>query len=108
AGKASVEAMCVACHTLSDSKKAANAYMAPNLKGIGGYSTNAYLAESIKDPSAVVVPGYNRNAHKGSPWYNVDSKTGKRTSTMPPMMTDDKMINDAVAYLKTLKAGIEK
>lgn len=108
AGKASVEAMCVACHTLSDSKKAANAYMAPNLKGIGGYSTNAYLAESIKDPSAIVVPGYNRNAHKGSPWYNVDSKTGKRTSTMPPMMTDDKMINDAVAYLKTLKAGIEK
>lgn len=107
-GKAQVEAMCSACHTLSDAKKAANPYMAPSLKDIGGYSTNGYLAESIKDPSAVVVPGYNRNAHKGSPWYNVDPKTGKRTSTMPPMMTDDKSINDAVAYLKTLKVGVEK
>jgi complex iron-sulfur molybdoenzyme family reductase subunit gamma len=107
-GKAQVEAMCAACHTLSDAKKAANAYIAPNLKDIGGYSTNAYLAESIKDPNAVIVPGYNRNAHKGSPWYNVDPKTGKRTSTMPPMMTDDKSINDAVAYLKTLKVGVEK
>lgn len=107
-GKTQVEAMCASCHTLSDAKKAANPYMGPNLKDIGGYSTNAYLAESIKDPSAVVVPGYNKNAHKNSPWYNVDPKTGKRTSTMPPMMTDDKMINDAVAYLKTLKAGVEK
>ncbi|MDD5360272.1 MAG: ethylbenzene dehydrogenase-related protein [Sulfurovaceae bacterium] len=108
AGKAQVEAMCAACHTLSDTKKAANAYMAPNLKDIGGYSTNAYLAESIKDPNAVVVPGYNKNAHKSMIWYNADPKTGKRTTTMPPMMTDDKMINDAVAYLKTLKAGVEK
>jgi cytochrome c2 len=107
-GKAQAEAMCTACHTLSDTKKAANAYMAPNLKDIGGYSTNAYLAESIKDPNAVVVPGYNKNAHKSMIWYNVDPKTGKRTSAMPPMMTDDKMINDVVAYLKTLKTGVEK
>ncbi len=108
AGKTQVEAMCASCHTLSDAKKASNAYMAPNLKDIGGYSTNAYLAESIKDPNAVVVPGYNKNAHKSMIWYNVDPKTGKRTTTMPPMMTDDKMINDAVAYLKTLKVGVEK
>ena len=108
AGKAQVEAMCVSCHTLSDAKKAASPYMGPNLKDIGGYSTNAYLAESIKDPNAVVVPGYNKNAHKNAPWYNVDPKTGKRTSMMPAMMPDDKMINDAVAYLKTLKVGVEK
>jgi hypothetical protein len=27
---------------------------------------------------------------------------------MPPMMSDDKSIADAVAYLKTLKAEVEK
>jgi len=108
AGQIQVEAMCVSCHTTSATKMASSPYMAPGLKNIGGYSTAAYLAESIKDPSAVIVPGYNRNAHKNFKWYEFDTKTGKRTSTMPPMMTDDKSINDAVAYLKTLKAGVEK
>ncbi len=106
AGKVAVDAMCGSCHTLNASKSAP-AYMAPNLSNIGGYSTNAYLAESIKEPSAVIVPGYNRNAHKAMKWYNVDAKTGKRVSTMPPMMTDDKQIANAVAYLKTLKVGVE-
>jgi complex iron-sulfur molybdoenzyme family reductase subunit gamma len=106
AGKANVEAMCSSCHTLS-SDKPATPYMAPSLTNIGGYGTVAYLAESIIDPSAVVVPGYNRNAHKNFAWYNVDDK-GVRTSTMPPMMTDKAMIDDAVAYLKTLKAEVEK
>ncbi len=108
AGQAQVEAMCASCHTLSATKQASSPYMAPNLKNIGGYSTNAYLAESIKDPNAVVVPGYNRNAHKTFVWYNADAKTGKRTTSMPPMMSDDKSINDAVAYLKTLKAEVAK
>ncbi len=106
AGKANVEAMCASCHTL-DAQKVAPAYMAPNLSNIGGYSSAAYLAESIKDPSAVVVPGYNRNAHKNFEWYTVDAK-GVRTSTMPPMMTDDAMISDAVAYLMTLKSEVKK
>jgi complex iron-sulfur molybdoenzyme family reductase subunit gamma len=108
AGQVQVEAMCVSCHTTSATKVASSPYMAPGLKNIGGYTTSAYLAESIKDPSAVIVPGYNRNAHKNFKWYELDAKTGKRTSTMPPMMTDDKSINDAVAYLKTLKAEVEK
>lgn len=108
AGQVQVEAMCVSCHTTSATKMASSPYMAPGLKNIGGYATSAYLAESIKDPSAVIVPGYNRNAHKNFKWYEVDAKTGKRTSTMPPMMTDDKSINDAVAYLKTLKAEVGK
>jgi complex iron-sulfur molybdoenzyme family reductase subunit gamma len=108
AGKVAVDAQCIGCHTLSSSKKAPTPYTAPDLSNIGGYSTNAYLAESIKEPNAVIVPGYNRNAHKKStPWYNVDAKTGKRVSTMPPMMTDDKQIANAVAYLKTLKVGVE-
>jgi complex iron-sulfur molybdoenzyme family reductase subunit gamma len=106
AGKANVEAMCAKCHTLNAEKVAAP-YIAPDLSNIGGYSTAAYLDESIKDPSAVIVPGYNRNAHKNFAWYNVDDK-GIRTSAMPPMMTDEAVINDAVAYLKTLKAEVEQ
>lgn len=106
AGKANVEAMCASCHTLN-AEKVATPFMAPDLSNIGGYSTAAYLAESIVDPSAVVVPGYNRNAHKNFAWYNVDDK-GVRASTMPPMMTDEAMINDAVAYLMTLKAEVTK
>ncbi|MEA3418732.1 MAG: ethylbenzene dehydrogenase-related protein [Campylobacterota bacterium] len=106
AGKPNVEAMCASCHTLN-AEKVATPFMAPDLSNIGGYSTAAYLAESITDPSAVVVPGYNRNAHKNFAWYNVDDK-GIRASTMPPMMTDEAMINDAVAYLMTLKAEVTK
>jgi mono/diheme cytochrome c family protein len=106
-GKAQVEAMCASCHTLNKEKVAAMPYMAPSLSNIGGYSTAAYLAESIADPSAVVVPGYNRNAHANFAWYSVDDK-GNRTSTMPPMMTEKAMIDDAVAYLMTLKAEVEK
>lgn len=102
-GKAQVEAMCSSCHTLNKDKQA-TPYMAPDLTNIGGYSTSAYLAESIKEPHAVIVPGYNRNAHKNFKWYNVDSK-GNRTSTMPVMMTDDKMIENAIKYLRSLKVG---
>lgn len=102
-GKIQVESMCSACHTLNKNKPA-TPYMAPDLTNIGGYSTNAYLVESIKDPNAVIVPGYNRNAHKNFKWYNVDSQ-GKRSSTMPVMMTDDKMIENAVKYLRSLKVG---
>ncbi|MEA2029497.1 MAG: c-type cytochrome, partial [Campylobacterota bacterium] len=105
AGKALTDTMCASCHSYGD-KVAAMPTMAPNLSNIGGYSTEAYLAESIKDPSAVVVPGYNRNAHKNTAWYTVDAK-GNRVSTMPPMMSDDKQIADTVAYLMTLKAEVK-
>ena len=105
AGQANVEMMCAACHTLNADKKA-TPFMAPDLSNIGGYSTAAYLTESIVDPSAVVVPGYNRNAHKNFQWYTTDDK-GVRTSTMPPMMTDEKMVSDAVAYLMTLKSEVK-
>ncbi|MEJ2488697.1 MAG: ethylbenzene dehydrogenase-related protein [Sulfurovaceae bacterium] len=106
AGEAQVKAMCASCHRFAD-QNAAPAAMGPALYNIGGYSTSAYLAESIKEPNAVVVPGYNRNAHKSFSWYSVDDN-GTRTTTMPPMMSDDKSIADAVAYLKTLKAEVEK
>jgi complex iron-sulfur molybdoenzyme family reductase subunit gamma len=106
AGETQVKMMCASCHRFAD-QNTAPAAMGPALDNIGGYSTNAYLVESIKEPNAVVVPGYNRNAHKNFSWYNVDNNGTNRTSTMPPMMSDDKSIADAVAYLKTLKAEVE-
>ncbi|WP_456449572.1 ethylbenzene dehydrogenase-related protein [Hydrogenimonas sp.] len=94
---------CMGCHYIPGMSQPG--YMAPGLANIGGYSTDAYLKESMTDPNAVVVPGYNRNAHPNTPWYNVVD--GKRQSTMPPYPLDDKSLDDMVAYLKTLKAEVE-
>ncbi|NPA81981.1 MAG: c-type cytochrome [Epsilonproteobacteria bacterium] len=98
---------CAACHNYGKEQNAPK-FMAPNLSNIGGYSTAAYLRESIVDPSAVVVPGYNRNAHKNFEWYTVDDK-GHRQSTMPPFShLDKKSQDDLIAFLQTLKAEVEK
>lgn len=97
---------CSSCHQYKEVKNAPN-FMAPNLSNIGGYSNASYLVESIINPSAVVVPGYNVNAHPSYPWYSVDDK-GVRTSMMPPYDSlDKKSLADLVAYLKTLKAEVE-
>jgi len=93
---------CAACHRFPGADSAPE-YMAPNLTNIGGYSTKGYLIESIKNPSAVVVPGYNTRAHSSFAWYNVDEK-GVRNSTMPAYdWLDEKSLNDLVAFLQTLK-----
>ncbi len=94
---------CTGCHQISGLSP--KSYMAPGLDNIGGYSTAAYLRESLVEPNAVVVPGYNRNAHPNTPWYNVVD--GKRQSTMPPYPLDEKSLDDMVAYLKTLKAEVK-
>jgi len=94
---------CTGCHHISGLSP--KSYMAPGLDNVGGYSTAAYLRESLVDPSAVVVPGYNRNAHPNALWYNVVD--GKRQSTMPPYPLDDKSLDDMVAYLKTLKSEVK-
>lgn len=97
---------CAACHQYKNVKNAPN-YMAPELSNIGGYSNVSYLLESIIDPSAVVVPGYNTAAHPNFQWYTVDK--GVRSSTMPPFShLDEKSLKDLVAYLKTLKVEVEK
>jgi cytochrome c2 len=102
-GKAQFEANCAACHLTKDIQMSVP-FMAPDLSNIGGYASTGYLKESIVDPSAVVVPGYNRNAHKNTPWYNVD-ENGNRVSTMPSFSwMDEKSQTDLIAYLKTLKA----
>lgn len=103
-GKKLASENCAACHTMGD-MKAPMAYMAPDLSNIGGYSTAAYLKESMVAPSAAVVPGYNKNAHPSGVWYNVDDK-GARTSTMPAFdYLKPNEIDDIVAFLQTLKAG---
>jgi len=94
---------CMGCHYIPGMSQPG--YMAPGLANIGGYSTDAYLKESMVDPNAIVVPGYNRNAHPNTPWYNVID--GKRQSTMPPYPLDDKSLDDMVAYMRTLKAEVE-
>lgn len=98
---------CSACHQYKAVKNAPK-YMAPNLSNIGGYSNASYLKESIMEPSAVVVAGYNVNAHKNFSWYTSDDK-GMRTSTMPPFAhLDEKSVNDLVAFMRTLKVEVEK
>ncbi len=92
---------CVGCHQIeaTDSPN----LMGPALMNIGGYSTAAYLKESLLKPSDAIVPGYNRNAHSNYQWYTLDN--GKRTSTMTDFSwLDEKTQNDIVAYLQTLKA----
>jgi complex iron-sulfur molybdoenzyme family reductase subunit gamma len=104
-GKAQYEMNCAACHLTKDIQMTMP-NMAPELSNIGGYASAGYIRESIVDPDAVVVPGYNRNAHPNTPWYNVVD--GKRTSTMPSFSwLDEKSLTDIVAYVKTLKAEEE-
>lgn len=105
-GKAAAEANgCNGCHQMTSTDP--KSFMAPSLKNVGGYSTAGYLRESIVKPSAVVVPGYNRNAHANTPWYNLEK--GKRVSTMTDYSHLDKStLDDIVAYLQTLKAEVVK
>lgn len=100
-GKDDVMANCSACHQILPAD-AAN-LMGPSLTNIGGYATADYIRESLINPTAVVVPGYNRNAHSNTPWYNLEN--GKRVSAMPGFdWMDAAAIDNMVAYLKTLKA----
>jgi len=95
---------CTGCHQM-EAQDAEN-LMGPGLKNIGGYATADYLRESLVSPSAVVVPGYNRNAHSSFPWYNLED--GKRVSTMPGFdYLEQSDIEDIVAYLQTLKAEVK-
>jgi complex iron-sulfur molybdoenzyme family reductase subunit gamma len=102
-GKAEAMNNCASCHRYTGADSAPE-YMAPDLSNIGGYATADYIKESIEDPSAVVVPGYNQNAHSNSPWYYVTD--GKRESAMPPLGLDEKTVTDIVAFMQTLKTSV--
>lgn len=105
AGREAVEMNgCTGCHQVAPTD--APNLMAPSLTNIGGYATVGYLVESLKKPSAAVVPGYNRNAHSNYMWYTEEN--GKRVSTMTDYsFLDEATMNNMVAYLKTLKAEVE-
>ena len=105
-GKAEYMTHCAACHNNGTTNNAPY-HMAPNLSNIGGYTSLAYLKESIVDASAVVVPGYNTNQYPNSAWYRVD-EDGNRVSTMPDYdWMSDEQIEDIAAYLQTLKGEVE-
>jgi complex iron-sulfur molybdoenzyme family reductase subunit gamma len=105
AGKEAVAANgCTGCHQVEATD--APSFMGPALSNIGGYATASYLTESILNPSAVVVPGYNRNAHSNYMWYTEEN--GKRTSTMTDYSwLDADTVNNIVTYLQTLKAEVK-
>lgn len=118
-GKILVETVCVACHRVNDKRFALESF-APELDGVGGYSTYAYLRDSLVDPSAVIVPNLNINRHytKAAPdahgafpnnamyqWSATDG-AGRKISKMASFASlppdDQKAI---IAYLKTLGAA---
>jgi complex iron-sulfur molybdoenzyme family reductase subunit gamma len=99
---------CASCHNYGQTNMAASPYMAPNLSNIGGYSTTAYLKESIITPSAVIVPGYNPNAHSSFAWYYPDGQGG-RISAMPSFShLSEEEVHHMVAFLKSLKAKTQQ
>ena len=102
-GKELAMANCASCHQYKETKMEGIApFMAPNLSYVGGQATAAYIKESMMEPSAVVIPGYNRNAHPAYMWYTV--MDGKRESTMPPFnYLSEEEITDLVAFFKTMK-----
>lgn len=104
AGKQAVAENCASCHQITPAD--APNLMGPSLTNIGGYASADYIRESMMKPSAVVVPGYNRNAHSAYAWYNLED--GKRVSTMPDFSwLEAAQMDNIVAYLKTLKAEVK-
>jgi hypothetical protein len=98
--QAFVDLRCYACHAVKGElfplKPGEAATAGPELSGMGGHHPAEYLAESIVNPSAVLVEG---------PGYI----GGDGRSIMPsyPDMTLGQLV-DLVAYLKTLAATEEQ
>jgi cytochrome c len=94
--QAFVDLKCYACHAIKDEQfplpPGTSATAGPELSGMGGHHPAEYLAESIVNPSAVLIDG---------PGYI----GGDGRSIMPayPDMTLAQLVN-LVAYLKTLGA----
>ena len=97
---------CLSCHILEHNSTAMSStimrYIAPNLSNLGGYSTEAYIKESITDPDAVIMDGYNREAYPKFLWYSVD-ENGTRHSNMPPISLDANETKHLMRYLMSLK-----
>lgn len=82
---------CIACHTIRGVEGAVGA-IGPDLTGVAsragqrvsGQSAEQYLGQSIRDPDAFTVEGFQRGV-------------------MPKLPLNDQQINDVVAFLMTLK-----
>lgn len=83
--------ICQTCHTIGKS----GALRFPDLQGIGeraarqrpGYTQLDYLAESLYEPSAFIVPGFN---------------PGMQPANKPPIGLNDVEILAVISYLQTL------
>lgn len=82
---------CAACHNFPGNP--AKPSIGPDLRYAGGLHAADYLAESLREPSKIVVPG------KG---YFTE-QDGARTSIMPPFEGSEAERDDLLAYLLSLR-----
>lgn len=82
---------CAACHNFPGNP--AKPSIGPDLRYAGGLHGADYLAESLREPSKIVVPG------KG---YFTE-QDGTRTSIMPPFEGSEAERDDLLAYLLSLR-----
>jgi len=101
-GKQIAKDKCSICHRLENNSTTIR-YIAPNLSNIGGYVTKGYIIESINNPDAVIVDGYNPKAYPKFLWYNVD-ENGTHHSNMPQVALDANSTKHLIRYLMSLKS----
>jgi complex iron-sulfur molybdoenzyme family reductase subunit gamma len=82
---------CAGCHSYPDNP--AQPRIGPELTYAGGIHSVSYLADSLAEPSKVIVPG------KG--YFAVQD--GKKISLMPPFTGSDRERQDILAYLNSLR-----
>jgi complex iron-sulfur molybdoenzyme family reductase subunit gamma len=117
-GRALFESGCAICHATAVHHDAAPG-LAPDLSSIGLIATPGYLRDSIRAPSAVIVPNPNPRQHQdragrdprlpwpvdeGFVWFQREPD-GRKTSTMPVSGSPPQEVADLVAYLMTLGAA---
>ena len=82
---------CAACHAYPGNP--AKPAIGPDIAYAGGLHAPAYLEESIREPSKVVVPCKGCFAEQD----------GRRVSVMPPFEGSDSERDDILAFLKSLR-----
>lgn len=82
---------CRACHRLAIAQDGVSGdVLGPDLDGIGRYQSARYLAESVVDPSAVVIPG---------PYTAEDGHTSRMPTYAPVLASGE--LEDLVAFLQS-------
>ncbi|MBI4988970.1 MAG: c-type cytochrome [Rhodocyclales bacterium] len=82
---------CAACHNYPGNP--AKPRIAPDLSHAGGLHAADYLAESMREPSKIVVPGKGYFTEQG----------GRRVSIMPPFEGSEAERDDLLAFLLSLR-----